>query len=264
MLGRHYVRAEASHGGGSTLLVDHGGPVMHNSATRVIFWGASWANSTFVQDKFSGLDTFYSGVGSSTYLGTTTEYTDGSGHVGTASSYAGHVIDTSAAPSNGSQTAPILTEVCKIVGANAVSNGYYPVYVDQPRGNANFCAWHSWGTCNGVPIQFAFFFNLDGDPGCDPQDNSGLHSQGLAALANVSGHELSEALTDPRGASWFDRSGSENADKCAWSFGSPLVALPNGSQWKIQGNWSNAAFTAGTGYPNRSGQSACLDGANYK
>jgi hypothetical protein len=71
-------------------------------------------------------------------------------------------------------------------------------------------------------------------------------------------------LTDPRGAGWTDRNGSENADKCAWSFGSPLVPFPNGTQWKIQGNWSNAAFTAGTGYANRSGQKACLDGANYR
>jgi hypothetical protein len=226
------------------LLIYRGGAVMHGTASKAIFWGASWANSSFVSDKISGMDLFYSGAGGSSYLGTTTEYTDGSGHVGTAVTYGGHVIDTSAAPSNGNQTAPILAEVCKIVGAGAVTNGYYPVYVDQPRGSAGFCAWHSWGTCGGVPVQFAFFFNLDGDAGCDPQDTSGLHTQGTAALANVSGHELSEMLTDPRGAGWIDRNGSENADKCAWSFGSPLVPFPNGTQWKIQGNWSNAAFTA--------------------
>jgi hypothetical protein len=272
LLGAHEVKGEGGHGGGgggggsspnSPLLIYRGGTVMHGTASKAIFWGASWANSGFVSDKISGMDLFYSGAGSSSYLGTTTEYTDGSGHVGTAVVYGGHVIDTSAAPSSGSQTAPILAEVCKVI-TNPVSNGYYPVYVDQPRGNAGFCAWHSWGTCNGVQVQFAFFFNLDGDPGCDPQDTSGLHTQGTAALANVSGHELSEMLTDPRGAGWTDRNGSENADKCAWSFGSLLVPFPNGTQWKIQGNWSNAAFTAGTGYANRSGQKACLDGANYR
>jgi hypothetical protein len=71
---------------------------------------------------------------------------------------------------------------------------------------------------NGVLVQFAFFFNLDGDPGCDAQDSSNTHSQGLEALANVSGHELSEALTDPHGDAWYDRKGAENADKCAWTF----------------------------------------------
>ena len=113
-------------------------------------------------------------------------------------------------------------------------------------------------------MQFAFFFNLDGDPGCDPQDTSGRHSQGLAALANVSGHEISEARSDPRLNAWYDSSGAENADKCAWSFGTPLVTFSNNSQWKIQGNWSNRAYDASTGYANRNGEKGCIDGGNYR
>jgi len=106
-----------------------------------------------------------------------------------------------------------------------------------------------------TPVQFAFFFNLDGDPGCDPGDTSGLHSQGLAALANVSGHELSEALTDPRNGGWYDSSGAENADKCAWTFNG-LENFGKSSQWLIQGNWSNKAYTAGTGYT----RGGCING----
>jgi hypothetical protein len=82
-------------------------------------------------------------------------------------------------------------------------------------------------------------------------------------LSNVSGHELSEARTDPTGAGWFDTSGAENGDKCAWTFNVPLVTLGSGSnstKWKIQGEWSNAAYNAGTGYANSSGQKGCLDG----
>ena len=139
-------------------------------------------------------------------------------------------------------------------------NGYYPVYTDLPRGGANYCAWHSSGMINGVQVQFAFFFNLDGDVGCDPQDTSGLHSQGLAALANMSAAKYSETVTDPSSGGWYDNSGQENADKCAWTFGAPLVTFSNGTQWKLQGEWSNAAFNAGTGYPNRAGQNGCLSG----
>lgn len=91
-------------------------------------------------------------------------------------------------------------------------------------------------------MQFAFFWSLDGDPGCDPQDTTTGHSQGLAALANVSAHELSEARTDPRNGGWYDRSGAENGDKCAWTFNVPFVAFPNGTDWKLQGEWSNAAY----------------------
>jgi hypothetical protein len=110
-------------------------------------------------------------------------------------------------------------------------------------------------------VQFAFFWNLDGDSGCDPQDTSGLHSQGLAALANVSGHELAEARTDPASpGAWYDINGSENGDKCAWTFSVPLVTFTNNFSWKIQGEWSNAAYTAGAGYPNSSGQKGCISG----
>ena len=130
-----------------------------------------------------------------------------------------------------------------------------------PRGNAGYCAYHSAGTCGGTPVQFAFFGKLDGDPGCDPADTSGQHSQGLAALAHVSAHELAEAMTDPANpGAWYDASGSENGDKCAWTFGGLLATFANGSKWKVQGEWSNAAYKAGTGYPNSSGQHGCLGG----
>ena len=243
----------------------HGGPVQHGTAVTAILWGARWADATFVGDKESGLASFYEGLGNSTYADTNTEYTDASGNVSAAVSSGGAIVDTSTAPRSGNRTSPILAEVCRIIGSNAVPNGYYPVYVDSPRGHSGFCAWHSAGTCpNGTTVQFAFFYNLDGDSGCDPQDTSGLHSQGLAALANVSGHEISEMLTDPHLNAWYDANGQENADKCAWTFGTPLLTFTNGTQWKVQGNWSNAANDGGTGYPNGSGLKGCIDGGNYR
>jgi hypothetical protein len=202
-----------------------------------------------------------SGFNDSDYAKTSDEYTGTNGQVGPATSHLGHVIDTSKASGGGSSSA-ILAEVCKeIASPDPSGNGYYAVYTDLPRGNANYCAWHSAGTCSGKPVQFAFFWKLDGDAGCDPGDTSGLHSQGLAAIANVSGHELSEARTDPTyPGAWYDASGAENGDKCAWTFGAPLVTFSNGSQWKIQGEWSNTAYTAGSGYSNSSGQKGCLSG----
>jgi len=87
----------------------------------------------------------------------------------------GPTVDTSSAPKHNIRTSAILAEVCKNF-PNPTAHDYYPVYVDTPRGHAGYCAWHSSSTCNGVEIQFGFFFNLDGDPGCDPGDTSGLHS----------------------------------------------------------------------------------------
>lgn len=237
----------------------HGGKILTTAVTEAIFWGTSWASSP--GDKITGMDAWYTGFNQSNYAKTSDEYTGSNGQVSDNTIYLGHVLDNTASKT-GNNTATILAEVCKMVPSPDKSgNGYYAVYSDTPRGGANYCAYHSYGSCNGVPLQFAYFFKLDGDPGCDPQDTSGLHSQGLAALANVSGHELSEARSDPASpAAWYDAQGEENGDKCAWTFGAPLVTFANGSEWKIQGEWSNAAYNAGTGYLNSSGQKGCLSG----
>lgn len=237
----------------------HGGVIMPASVTKAIFWGTSWP--TYSGDKMSGMDLWYSGFSNSNYAKTSDEYTGSNGTVGPMVTHQGHVIDSSAAAGGGS-TSAILAEVCKVITSPDPSgNGYYAVYTDKPRGSAGYCAWHSAGTCSGIRVQFAYFFKLDGDAGCDPQDTTTGHSQGLAAIANVSGHELSEARTDPASpGAWYDGSGAENGDKCAWTFNVPSVPFSNGTSWKIQGEWSNAAYTAGTGYPNSSGQRGCIDG----
>jgi hypothetical protein len=263
MAGIHWAKGRAPKNGAvndSVLMTNHGGAIMPNvQPVEAIFWGTSWNSATFTGDKVTGMDTFYSGVGNSAYAHTCSEY---SGLLTDSITYIGHTFDYTPA-SSGQRASSILAEVCKEI-KNPQTNGYYPVYVDIRRGHAGYCAWHSAGSCNGVPVQFAFFFNLDGDPGCDPEDTSGLHSQGLAALANVSGHELSETRTDPRLNAWFDNSGAENGDKCAWTFGTPLLTFRDGSLWKIQGNWSNKAYTSGIGgYPNAAGQRGCIDGGNY-
>lgn len=272
MLGIHWARgfqpnarlADEAAGGAvgaarrSPNMTYHGGKIMPTAITQTIFWGTSWGS--YSGDKISGMDLWYDGFNNSNYAKTSDEYTGTNGKVGAATTHLGHIIDTTASKGGGN-TATILNEVCKLVRPDTSGNGYYAVYTDTPRGNAGYCAWHSYGTCGGTPVQFAYFFKLDGDSGCDPGDTSGLHSQGLAAIANVSGHELSEARSDPASpGAWYDSSGAENGDKCAWTFGAPLVTFSNSTQWKIQGEWSNAAYTAGTGYANSSGQKGCLSG----
>jgi len=263
VLGIHWARGEepalVARARRSANMTYHGGKIMPTAISKAIFWGTSWGS--YSGDKITGLDTWYTGHSNSNYAKTVDEYTGSNGQVGSTTTHQGHVIDTSKA-TGGSNTSAILAEVCKVITSpDRSGNGYYAVYTDVKRGNAGYCAWHSAGSCGGVPVQFAFFFNLDGDAGCDPADTSGLHSQGLAALANVTAHELSEARSDPASpGAWYDSSGSENGDKCAWTFGAPLVTFSDGNQWKLQGEWSNAAFTAGTGYPNSSGQNGCLSG----
>jgi hypothetical protein len=247
----------------------HGGKILPTVVSKAIFWGPSWRHHAFVGDKIDGLDAWYTGHNGSSYAKTVGEYTGTNGTVGSAMSHQGHVLDYS--NSSGGDPTSVLAEVCKQISAGSIiadpsGNGYYPVYSDVPRGNNGFCAYHSYGYCGGVPgtpVQIAFFFDLDGDLGCDPGDTSGLHSQGLAALANMTAHEISDTRSDPASPfAWYDATGEESADKCAWTFGAPLVTFSDGNQWKLQGEWSNAAFTAGTGYPNSLGQNGCISGLN--
>jgi hypothetical protein len=242
----------------------HGGVIMPTANVYSIFWGTSWG--TYSGDKMTGIDSFNAGFGSSNYAKTSDEYSGSNGAVGPSATAHTHVVDTSAA-AGGSSAQTILNEVAKEMSNGSVpldttGNGYYAVYVDLKRPqSAGYCAWHASGTVNGKRVQFAFFWNLDGDAGCDPGDTTTGHSQGLAAIANVSGHELSEARTDPTSpGAWYDSSGQENGDKCAWTFNVPSVTFSNGTHWMVQGEWSNAAYNTGTGYPNLYGQRGCLDG----
>lgn len=243
----------------------HGGKVLTTTFTQPIFWGTSWAG--YPGDKITGLDFGYGGFSNSNYAKTTTEYTGLNGTVGATTTVGIHLTDTATPAAGGSDPSLILAEVATALNHNGETpptdgSGYYPVYTDVARGSAGYCAWHSSGTIGGTVVQFAFFFNLDGDSGCDPQSTLTTQSEGLAALANVSGHELAEAMTDPASPNaWYDSSGYENGDKCAWTFGAPYVTFSAGTQWKIQGEWSNQAYDNRTRYPNSKHQHGCLNGA---
>jgi len=233
----------------------HGGNVLTSNKTMAIFWGA-WGSPG---DIISGIDSFFGGWGGSGMAKDSTEYHGTTnGNVTATSTYLGHTIDSSTPPKRALSTSGAVSEACKIAGNNPDPNAVYFIYTSTGAGHVNYCAWHSWGTCsNGAPIQVAYMPNITGIAGCDPGSDVTSQSEGLAALANVTSHELSEAITDPRGAGWFDSSNGENGDKCAWSFHND-VSLSNGSKWKLQMEWSNNAYDAGTGYPNRSGQNGCL------
>ena len=47
-------------------------------------------------------------------------------------------------------------------------------------------------------------------------------------MISVIAHELEEAATDPDGKTWYARTGYENGDDCAWTFGTSYQ-VANGS-----------------------------------
>ncbi|MEO8843125.1 MAG: hypothetical protein ABI591_19500 [Kofleriaceae bacterium] len=81
---------------------------------------------------------------------------------------------------------------------------------------------------------------------CEDQTTSPNGNVGADGMASIIAHESEEAISDPDLNAWYDRSGAENADKCAWTFGTQQTAS-NGSKynltfggrnWLIQRNWN--------------------------
>src|SRR5947209_5735374 len=100
MLGIHYAKGQGGGGSGSPDMTWHNGTIMPTAFTEAIFWGASWGNASFVGDKITGLDSWYSGFGGSHYAATSNEFSGSNGQVTSTVSYAGHIVDTSAAISH--------------------------------------------------------------------------------------------------------------------------------------------------------------------
>jgi len=236
------------------------------ATVKAVFWGTQWAQSSFTSDKMTSVDQFFSGLTNSNYVKTGREFTDSTGQAtGTTVNYQGHVVDTTAnynlLGDGNLQYYAVLDTVCKNIGTPDPSGwGYYPLFVDTPRNGKTYCAWHTYGTCKGVTIQFGFHWNLDGDSGCNPNDVNNLHSQGATAIINVAAHEILETMTDPRLNAWTDSQGYENADKCSWKFPYPYVTLSNGARFKVQAEWSNEAYRTNSGFSAGDGSKGCIAG----
>jgi hypothetical protein len=133
-----------------------------------------------------------------------------------------------------------------------------PVATGQPV----YCGYHTQTTSidglgNAERIQYAFIPWLNtnwpgiGSGGCGMHNvNAASNSFGNGVFDGwsiVTGHEYSEAVTDPDNFfsvqdGWNDATGSENADKCAWT-DTQNIALA-GRQFAIQPTWSNEAYDA--------------------
>jgi hypothetical protein len=221
-------------------LIDHGGPVISNAHLYAIWWGTP---SSFPSDANAGLTNLLTNFGGSQYLQVAAQYMRGAA---LSTSFVQSFTDTSA-PTSKPSTSSLQSEIQKVLNANGATpdpNGVYFVFTTNfPRG-ANYCAWHSGASVNGVAIAQAYMPNTAGIAGCDPGNayNANSYSQGTRSIANVTAHELIEALTDklPGGSTtaWIDSQGAEVSDKCAWKFANKV--LIGATYWQLQENWSNA------------------------
>lgn len=98
-----------------------------------------------------------------------------------------------------------------------------------------YCGWHSYFVSRGKSIKYSFV----GDPkncmsACAVQNTgpNGTGNESIDAMLSVIAHELTEMATNPTFNTWYDAKGYENADKCAWTYGSVGTAK-NGSKFNV-------------------------------
>jgi hypothetical protein len=231
----------------------HGGPVMRSGVNVYYIWYGNWGQDAAANAILTDLA---KNMGGSPYFAINTTYGDTTGNVQNQVTYAGSSTDS------GSLGTSLTDSSIWTLVNNALVSGKLPVdangvyfvltapYVAETSGFlTKYCGWHTYGSYNGTMIKYAFI----GDPtasmgACSVQTTSPNGDAGADAMASVISHEMEESATDPQLNAWYDSSGAENADKCAWTFGQTYSAA-NGSManmklgtrdFLIQQNWVNS------------------------
>ncbi len=239
---------------GSNGITYHGGPLILGTTHAYYIWYGNWAGNTAT----TILSAFASAVGGSPYYNINTTYTDAN-----KTPISNAVLLMASANDNYSQGAALSDASIKTIVSNAITSGALPadsnaVYfvltsadVTETSGFCTqYCGWHTHGTIAGLDIKYSFVGNPDQCPtACAAQTTSPNGNAGADGMASVIVHELEEAVTDPDLNAWYDSRGMENADKCAWKFGTTYTtangSLANvnlgGKDYLIQQNWVNAA-----------------------
>ena len=251
----------------------HGGTggVGVETAPRVylVLWGSQWNNND-PSGESAILQSFYNGVGGSSWLNSVTQYCQGvaSGTVfcngaGTAAGNPSSILvgvwadNGSPAPSRPRQS-QLAAEAVKAAqhfgNKSAGSNASVQYVIATATRNSSsgfgtqYCAYHSSTSSSAGNVAYTNLpYITDAGGSCGANFN-GLGPK--AGITIVGGHELAETVTDQFPSSgWTDSGGAENGDKCAWitsgQGASADVTLSTGP-FPVQSLWSNA-FNSGAG-----------------
>lgn len=251
----------------------HGGRVLQGGINVVAIY---WASSTIynggpAQNGGTGagsadgslIGTFLRNVGGSPYYNINTSYSDASGRkLLNAVNYTGFWANNTNVPGATARVTNTNIRTMLQSGFNSGKLTYdaNTVYTVFTAGKTNlgggfgtqYCGYHTnmnvstnAGTKNilvaVMPYDYAYpssctmfsgVASPNGDPGADGE---------ISVLA----HEIEETQTDALGNAWYDANGYENADKCAWTFGTTSTAgnggkynvTLGGKNFLIQQNW---------------------------
>lgn len=249
--------------GGTTALssiVDHGGPVMNTPAIYIIFYG-NW-NQTNGSDTAAGkqivLD-WAAGIGSTAHYSLNASYAK-AGYPTNGTAVFGGSTTLTGSYSTRLKDSQILSTVASTITSGKLPwnpNGvYFLVTSSDVTASSGFCTqycgWHSASTQTFGRLRYSFVGNAKRCvTSCAAQSTvSPNGNPGIDGTVSVLTHELEETHSDPDLNAWYDSSGAENADKCAWTFGHFQFQTSNGSwanmsfggrNWLIQRNLLNGA-----------------------
>jgi hypothetical protein len=224
-------------------IINHGGPVLTTPVAYLIWYG-NW-NQSNASDTAAGqalVRNFLNGVSGSPYFAINTTYNGPSGSV----TFGGETTDT------GSLGTRLSDNNIKTIVSNAITshklvldpNGVYFVLTSSNIAKTGFCSqycgWHTYATIQGTAVKYAFVGNANRClSSCAAQTVGPNGNAGVDGMISVIAHELEESTTDPLLNAWYDSSGNENADKCAWTFGQNLTLLPTGAYYNMTLNGQN-------------------------
>jgi len=236
------------------LMTFHGGTVQHAEKDYFIFWIPS---GHYMPPSYrSGLNTWLADVAGDDYLpgdvfAVAQQYYDLTGPGSTQSfvPYAitsgAAIVDTDALPASSCTDSPapvciddaqLRAEVQHVITAHSLPqnrNTQYIVFTPVNVGScftstssscaySQYCGYHGFFTGTAGQIVYANMPWLYGTSGCDVNMAFGTGFANGSAIdpeVGVLSHELIETMTDPNLNAWFDSSGNEIGDKCAYIYG---------------------------------------------
>jgi hypothetical protein len=252
----------------STGISYHGGTVLLTTNVAAVYWGNPGYKSLPTGSGAGSADgsllgTFLRGLGGSPYFNINTSYTNASGaHVANVVNYTQYWNNTAtpqAAPTDANIVAMLqsgFTSGALTYDANTLYNVFTGAGVNLGGGfGTQYCAYHTHGTVTigGVAKTIYFSampFNASQMAACTngtPAANGSLDPAADYEV-NTLAHEIEETTTDAMGNAWFDSRGYENADKCAWTWGTTFTTASGGvanmtiggKPFLVQRNWVNA------------------------
>lgn len=225
----------------------------------LVLWGSQWNNNDPSKEAAT-LESFFQGVGGSSWNNIVTQYCQGvatgtyfcngaGSPAGNPSGVFGGVWADSATaaphhPTQSQLASEAVNAASHFGNTNAALNASVQYVIATSTGNSSsgfgtrYCAWHS-STSSGYGD--VAYINLpyitDAGTSCGANFNNLGPDAGITI---VGGHEFAETETDQfPSTGWTDGSGSEIGDKCAWNSATTNVTLTSGT-FPLQPLWSNA------------------------